>query len=89
MPVLFKVSAGEEGEVQGFSDPVLSLSCNKAFSPGRPICFKLLSDQGELTLQGKTIGSKRQLDDRFEIRVKVINLRRAEKELLLALFSPL
>ncbi|MBN1655027.1 MAG: hypothetical protein JXA30_14760 [Deltaproteobacteria bacterium] len=86
MAVRFRVSTGEEGEARAFSDPILTLICERAFPPGRPITMTLYTDRGQLALQAKTIGSRREIEQRYEVRVRMINLRRMERDLLQTLF---
>ncbi len=39
--------------------------------------------EAERSFEGRTIGSKRVEDGRFEVRMRFVNLRRADRELLL------
>lgn len=87
MAVHFRVSTGEQGTVSDFEEPVMTLLSRKAFSPGQPLALTLVAGDTRLVLQGKTIGSKRYLDDRYLVRVRVVNLRRAERNLLQSLFQ--
>ena len=82
MTAYCKFSTGQEGEVLGYDHPVLRFVSPIAFSPGKPMTFRLVSAHGELDMQGKSIGSKRRTDNRFDVRVRVVNLRRTERELL-------
>lgn len=85
--IRFSISTGEEGTVRDFEDPVMTLLSPKAFSPGQPLELTLIAGDTRLVLQGKTIGSKRELDDGYIVRVKAVNLRRIERNLLQTLFQ--
>jgi hypothetical protein len=76
------LETGEEAEAVAFDGNLLKLRSPRAFAPGAPIRFKTTEDEPR-SLEGRTIGSKR-VDDRcFEIRMRFVNLRRNDRELLL------
>ncbi len=52
-------------------------------APGTPITLEL----GELSLQAKSRGSKKRDDGRFDLKVRLISLRRDERERLVALMG--
>jgi hypothetical protein len=85
--VYFKISTGEQGTVRDFEEPLMTLLSPKAFAPGQPLALTLIADDSQLVLQGKTIGSKREPDDRYVVRVRVVNLRRTDRNLLQTLFQ--
>ena len=88
MVVQFRVSTGEQGTVRDFTEPVITLLSPKAFSPGQPLALTLIADDTQIALQVKTIGSKREeLDDRYIVRVRVVNLRRTDRNLLQTWFQ--
>lgn len=88
MTVTFKLSTGEQGQVNGFDGTVLSLVSSRPFAPGQPVTLQLCAGKQVLEIQGKSIGSKRQSDGAFKARIKLINLRRNQRDWLLELFSP-
>lgn len=52
----------------------------KAFPPGQPLELTLFPEsENALVLQARCIGSKRQPDQRFEVRARLINLSRAAR----------
>ncbi|HEX7478981.1 MAG TPA: hypothetical protein VF331_14340 [Polyangiales bacterium] len=59
----------------------------KAFPPGQPVELVLLLDDGELELATRAIGSKKRDDGHFELRVRLVNLRKQARERLDTLFS--
>jgi len=80
--VKVRLETGEEAEAVAFEGNLLKLRSPRAFAPGAPIRFKTTEDEPR-SLEGRTIGSKR-LDDRcFEVRMRFVNLRRNDRELLL------
>jgi len=81
------VSEGDAGEVLGFDGSQLTFLSSKAFAPGQPIQFAIIGEDLVMDLNGKSQGSKRRADEFFEVRIKVINLRRTDREWLLGLFQ--
>ncbi len=78
-----KIRLGEDaGEAVRFEGEVLSLILPRAFAPGAPIEFVAELDGESVELGGKTVGSKRREDDRFDVRVRMTNLRRTHRERL-------
>ena len=55
----------------------------RAFAPGSPIRFALVLPDEARPLEGRALGSKRVDNDHFEVRLRFVNLRRADRELLL------
>jgi hypothetical protein len=84
-----EVHAG--GDVHGpalsFQEGVLALVLPKAYAPGQPLELKLEAPSGAVELQGKSLCSKRRSDGQFDIRVRLINLRRTDRELLVSLLA--
>ena len=73
---------GLEAEAKSMQGTVLVLLSPKAFAPGSPIRFSIAHDGAERTLEGRTIASKRVHADRFEVRLRLVNLRRQDRERL-------
>lgn len=77
------IRLGEDaGEAVRFEGEVLSLILPRAFAPGAPIVFVTELDGESVELGGKTVGSKRREDERFDVRVRMTNLRRTHRERL-------
>ncbi len=76
---------GGEGEAIAWSREVLHLVLPRAFAPGAPLALTLELDGGALELTGKTIGSKRREDGRFDVRARLISLRRGDRARLEAI----
>ena len=77
-----RLSSGEPVRATRFEASVLTLHSPKAFAPGSPIAFETVSDAPERAFEGRTIGSKRIDDATFEVRLRLINLRREERRFL-------
>ena len=77
------LDSGEEGRAERLDGNVLTLLSPRAFAPGSPIRFSVVRNDGSLSLEGRTIGSKRIDPHHFEVRMRLVNLRRADRELLI------
>jgi hypothetical protein len=82
--VAIRIAGGVAGAITHVADLLLTLKAPKAFPPGQPLQFTL-ADTG-VQLQARAIGSKR-VEDAFEIRVRLINVRRETREALEAAWS--
>lgn len=74
------VATGLQGEIVALISP-------KAFAPGQPLTFTLPAEHGAAEIQGKSLGSKRRADGRFDVRVRLVNIHRSMRERLVALFG--
>jgi len=72
---------GGEGELLALSGENLEVVSPKAFAPGAPVRFEV----EEMELKGRCVKCKRGDDGRFELRLRMVNLRRAHRERLAAL----
>ena len=84
----FHLDSGEEAQARSFDGSVFILLSPRAFAPGAPIRFTATRDADLRSFEGRTIGSKRIDDGRFEVRLRFVNLRRADRELLLEAHPP-
>ncbi len=80
-----------EGELSGMASAcdghVLWGSSPRAFPPGKPLTLELLPGAAPLQLATRVIGSKRRDDGSFELRVRLVNLRKEARARLHELFS--
>lgn len=76
-----RIEGQVDGELHGYADGILTLRSDKAYPPGRPLACELAYDT-PMALKGRTIGSKRQDDGRFLVRVRLTNLRKQDREQL-------
>jgi hypothetical protein len=81
--VKLRFETGEEGEATAIDGNVLTLWSPRAFAPGAPIRFSAVGGEAMRSFEGRTIGSKRVGNARFEVRMRFVNLRRADRDLLL------
>jgi hypothetical protein len=78
------LDSGEDADGTAFDGTLFTLLSPRAFAPGSPIRFLALLEDGERPLEGRVLGSKRVDDGRFEVRMRFVNLRRSDRENLVA-----
>jgi hypothetical protein len=78
-----RLLTGEMAEARTVDGNLVTLLSPRAFAPGSPIGFSATFDEGERAFEGRTIASKRLDDQRFEVRMRLVNLRRDDRERLL------
>jgi hypothetical protein len=78
-----RLESGEEARAVRVDGQVLVVRSPRAYAPGSPISFSIETSEEERALEGRTIGSKRLEDGEFEVRMRLVNLRRADRERLL------
>lgn len=77
------VEAGEaRGEALRFEGEVLHVVLDRAFAPGKPTELTLTVEGEARSLRGKALGSKRREDGRFDVRLRMLSLRKAERAAL-------
>ena len=81
-PVL--VEQGGEGEALSVAGEVLHLVIDRPYAPGAPVSMTVTRADGELRLRGKTIGSKRRDDGRFDVKLRLVSLSRIDRARLTA-----
>ncbi len=82
-----RLDSGEDVRGIRFDGNLLTLQSPRAYAPGAPIRLELLLDEEKRLLEGRTIGSKRVEESVFEVRLRFVNLRRGDRELLVRGFS--
>jgi hypothetical protein len=80
-----RIAGDLAGAITDISGLLVTLRSPKAFPPGQPLEFTL--SDSNLQLQARSIGSKRSADGEFELRVRLINLRKQAREALEAAWS--
>ncbi len=73
-----RFESGDDADVLAIEGEILTLISPRAFAPGAPLRFTCT----DLTLAGKSLGSKRRDDGRFDVRLRLVNLRRTDRERL-------
>ena len=82
MSVAIRVG-GEPGEALSFDGAEsMFLIAPRAYAPGAPVELGVTVGDATFTLRGKARGSKRGEDGRFGVRVRLVSLRREEREAL-------
>lgn len=79
-----RLDSGEEADARTFDGAVLTVLSPRAFAPGAPIRFSATTDGEARSFEGRAIGSKRVDNVHFEVRLRLVNLRRADREVLVA-----
>jgi len=62
---------------------LLEVIADEPCAPGTPIALEI----GELTLAAKSRGTRKRDDGRFDLRVRLVGLRREEREQLVGLIE--
>ena len=76
------LEGGEPGRTLGYARGVLRMACERSHPPGQPLTVTLRLPDAELTVQGKSAGSKRRADGTFEVQLRLHSLRREQREQL-------
>ncbi len=74
-----RFATGGEGEALALDGDMLRLVSSLAFAPGTPLVFAAGSGDEQLELSGKTRSCKRRADGRFDLTVRLVDLRRAQR----------
>ncbi len=71
-----RVWIGEaEGELVGYAKNVIELVAPMPLAPGQPARFTV---EG-LALEGRSLGSRKREDGRFQVRIRLVSLRREQR----------
>jgi hypothetical protein len=87
MPVPLDFVGEGRGEAVNFDGKILNARSPRAFAPGMPLQMIASPGDSPLRLQGKSIGSRRSGDGAFEVRIRLVNLRREQRERLALLMG--
>jgi hypothetical protein len=75
--------AGEHaGSLLAREGMLLTLVSPKPYPPGQPLRLSLILPDGSLPREGRSLGSKKRQDGSYELRLRLINLRREGREAL-------
>jgi hypothetical protein len=64
-------------ETVSLAGEILHVIADAAFAPGTPLSLAI--EELERTAQGKTIGSKRRDDGRYDVRLRLVSSRREDR----------
>jgi hypothetical protein len=73
---------GSRALLVGYAPGVLSLTCDCAYPPGKPLDLQAQLGDETLALRGKSAGSKRRPDGRYDVMLRLVSLRREQREQL-------
>jgi hypothetical protein len=79
--------AGQPVELHAFDGKQARLLSTRALAPGQPLRLEIPVAPA-CTLDLKSLGSVKQPDGRFEVRVRALSMPREVRTQLLALFAP-
>ncbi len=74
-----KLGDGADVEVIGLQSEILALVASRAFAPGYPIELVGACNDVSLSFAGRTVDSKIREDGRFDVRLRLVNLRRGQR----------
>lgn len=77
-----RLTTGEEAELHRLEGERVALVSPRAFAPGAPLELQALVGGEDVPLRGKSLGSKRREDGRFDVRARLVSLRRVDRERL-------
>lgn len=70
---------GEEGHVVALDGEILEIRASGSHPPGQPVEVVLDLSGGALSLKAKSRGSRRIDDETFEVRLRLVELRKRER----------
>ena len=73
---------GGDCTLTAFDGKFLSLRCDRAFAPGQPIALLVELAGAPHRIDARSLGSKKNDDGAFDVRVRPVNLRRETREAL-------
>ncbi|MCG8557871.1 MAG: hypothetical protein MJD61_21695 [Proteobacteria bacterium] len=82
--VKVRVAGGKQGQALGLEGELLTLALPSAQPPGKPLELVCQLPEGSVRLSARTVGSKRQQDGSFRVRVRLVCLRRQVRQALQA-----
>jgi len=84
MTVEIELDRGDKAETRSFEGNILTFLSPRAFAPGAPIQFSAVVGDHRRAFEGRSLSSRRTGVDRFEVRMRFVNLSRNDREALLA-----
>ena len=82
-----QLEAGDRAVATGYASNLLSLICPCAYPPGKPMALRAEIAGTRLSLEGKSTGSRVREDGRFDVKLRLVSLRREDRALLEQLFA--
>src|SRR5262245_44355213 len=81
-PATFSDGASTQVIAYDADAEVLTLICDRAEPPGRPLALRTRIGDEEIPLQGRSAGSKLREDGKFKVVMRLVSLRREQRALL-------
>lgn len=81
-PLAVTIQGEQLGTLLAREGLLLTLVSPKAYPPGQPLSLTLSLPAGPLALEGRSLGSKKREPTGYELRVRLLNLRRETREAL-------
>ena len=78
-----RLESGQDAVGLAFDGALMTLTSPVAFAPGSPIRFSATGEYADRSFEGRALASKRVEGAEFEVRLRLVNLRREDRELLL------
>jgi hypothetical protein len=75
---------GGEGEATMLEGEVLYAIAPRAYAPGSRVTFSAEVADGTIAIEGKAVYSKKREDGRFDLRMRLFNVRREDRERIAA-----
>jgi hypothetical protein len=86
--IALRIGADLDGIAVGYDGNRLRFIAPKAFPPGQPLQLTLLRTGAEpLSLNVRSLGSKRRDDQRFDVQARLVSLGRAARDALAQAFA--
>ncbi len=82
--VAARVEGAEGTAVALQNGELITMRLSRPFAPGTPFEGVLVVDGVETAIEGRASGSKRTSDGVFEVRARLVNLRKEDRERLTA-----
>ena len=70
---------GAVGDAVGFAREVVALTLPRAFAPGTPVRGSITIDGVAIAIDGRVLGSKRREDGAYDVRARLVSLRREDR----------
>ncbi len=88
VPVPARLGGGEAAAVVSFDGSVVAIVSPRAFAPGAPVTLTVTLEDGDVQVDGRSLGSKRRDEGGFDVRLRTVSLRREHRERLAAALAP-
>jgi hypothetical protein len=77
------LEGGGAGELSRVDGEVLHAVLDRPLAPGTPVRLRVEAEDGAvIPIQGKTVRSQKREDGHFDVRMRLINLRREHRDRL-------